>query len=248
MVYGWSLPVYRETVWLEELTNQGCIWAQCKVMEVTSKIETLMHWLDDSHFDCVITFTVLIGISLGWILCSFISSWKTHRSAATQGIITEPSEAYVEAPAFAPSLTSQSTISITTPPPKTPIKHEHATTTHADKTPPNDSPSNIGKHHPFGIGKRINDRTGRISTPGYQTPFLNGSSSRNFSYLRKNAPLSYDMLQRNGFLDEEGTPTKKYRSTVRREAAQAGDEVESVYDSPTKSWGNRRRRASVTVQ
>jgi hypothetical protein len=56
----------------------------------------------------------------------------------------------------------------------------------------------------------LNNRTGHVSTSGYQTSFGPSPSERNFSGLEKTAPTSYDTLLRNGMLNLDGTPTKKY--------------------------------------
>lgn len=57
-------------------------------------------------------------------------------------------------------------------------------------------------------------RTGRISTPGFQTPFSKqmptGLLGRNhYAELRTTAPENFATLQQIGLLDEDGTPTKK---------------------------------------
>ncbi|KAF2471447.1 uncharacterized protein BDR25DRAFT_314016 [Lindgomyces ingoldianus] len=52
-------------------------------------------------------------------------------------------------------------------------------------------------------------RTGRLSTPGYQTPVPTAFLKRDFSSMARLAPEGYKTLQQYGMLDENGTPTKK---------------------------------------
>jgi hypothetical protein len=52
-------------------------------------------------------------------------------------------------------------------------------------------------------------RTGRVTTPGYQTPFAIKLQKQDFSLLVREAPESFRTLQKAGMFDENGTPTKK---------------------------------------
>jgi hypothetical protein len=106
------------------------------------------------------------------------------------------------------------------------------TTLHPDSTDLNRYPSLVDNHVPFGIGKNLDNRTGRLSTSGYQIPFI---TQRNFSGLTKSAPVSYDTLQRNGMLNLDGTPTRKYSPGSRED-----NRMSPVYDSPTRTWGNKK--------
>lgn len=83
---------------------------------------------------------------------------------------------------------------------------------------------------------RLNgDRTGRISTPGYQTPFSKSSHAQIFSSLAKVAPVSYDALQETGMLAPDGTPTKKWSQVKHSLGARKFDSEGSRVDSKT-AW------------
>ena len=112
-----------------------------------------------------------------------------------------------------------------------------------------DSPSEIGAHVPFGIGKTVHGRTGRVSTPGYQTPtpYFDNASQKKFSDLSKKAPTNYQTLRQNGWLDAAGTPTKKATAILgmRNNAVTDDDEYVQVFGSPTRSYG-RVKKSKLT--
>lgn len=105
----------------------------------------------------------------------------------------------------------------------------------------NGPPSVTGNHALFVVADNIGDRTGRVSTPGYQTPFVDNLNRRNFSDLAKTAPVSYDTLQRNGFLDTAGTPARKYSSAAHNKRRSSYDE--ELYSQSEEVIGNLDRSA-----
>ncbi|KAF2243274.1 hypothetical protein BU26DRAFT_114831 [Trematosphaeria pertusa] len=80
-------------------------------------------------------------------------------------------------------------------------------------------------------------RTGRVSTPGYQTPFADAFANRDFSVLQKYAPETYAVLQEKGLLNKDGTPTKKLQENKKFHWGKVKDENE-----------HEAERAKVTVE
>ncbi|KAF2793602.1 hypothetical protein K505DRAFT_417687 [Melanomma pulvis-pyrius CBS 109.77] len=70
-------------------------------------------------------------------------------------------------------------------------------------------------------------RTGRVSTPGYQTPFANTFKTHDFSILARNAPETYATLRGTGMLNKDGTPTKKMLANEKFPWDMAGAEGEN---------------------
>jgi hypothetical protein len=59
------------------------------------------------------------------------------------------------------------------------------------------------------ITSATENKTGLVTTPGYQTRFVVKLHKQDFSILEREAPESYRTLQKAGMFDENGTPTKK---------------------------------------
>ena len=152
-----------------------------------------------------------------------LSSRKVRRARIVQDLAEQELTHHIPAP---PLSTRQANDINILNPLETPVRHG-ATPNGVDA----DSP-------PSGIGKNVNERTRRLFTPGYQTPF---NSKRNFSCLAQTASVSYATLQRNGVLSPDGTPTKKYSPDSRKAN---GQEISQVYDSPTRTWGNMKSSIS----
>ena len=59
------------------------------------------------------------------------------------------------------------------------------------------------------ITSATENKTGRVTTPVYQTSFVIKLHKQDFSILEREAPESFRTLQKAGMFDENGTPTKK---------------------------------------
>ncbi|KAH6642741.1 hypothetical protein C7974DRAFT_372623 [Boeremia exigua] len=259
MNFAWFQSIYQQSDWLEKVIDGlRCVkdkvvpMATTFVRDMVAKIvpvvtffaeeaqgkfysfvgenEKLMDWL---QYNLALVFTV-IGLML--MLASHFSSWKTTRATAAQkekpkllGSRTASmddaiSQAYnaVSPRHTTPSWPSPPSSTTTLTPPSTPA---HTTPTAAT------SASTFKYYTPYTINRNLSCLP---STPGPQTP-----SNRTFSHLAHTAPASYHTLQRNGVLNADGTPSKKFALGKHKEHEKT--ETQAVYESPTESWGNLRR-------
>lgn len=187
----WSRPVYREMVPLEEVIDDVLHWPQYGITHVIYENEVLAPYC--KHISL---FTVTIAISIICIIRSTFIIWNLERTITAQKA-QESALVHTYSP---PHPTNANA----TPSPSTPYQRKTSTI----QLLSNAYASQAATDMPF----RLSNRTGRLSTPGYQTPFNDTSSPRNFSHLERDAPVSYDTLKRDGMLNADGTPTKKYRS------------------------------------
>lgn len=206
--------------------------------------EMLANLLNHPHRQRLSVLTIMIWIGTIWMAYSNIASWRALRNEAAQ-MASQPAVQKHISSAHASS-SCQPTAN-TGSPQETPVQRKPFPPLKGNVTNGSSSATGNRASFGFGVGKHVDGRTDRVSTPGYQTPLANMPSRRNFSGLLETAPLSYDTLQRNGLLDAEGTPTKKYSPNS---LAQDEEEYVQVYDSPTKSWGNikRSKNGSKEVQ
>lgn len=232
MAFAWIMSILRKPVKLELVIDDGRPWVQSgldqlpvSIIQLVSTNEALVALY---HYLCqqpVSMFLYAIGASIFWIISSHLSSWKVRRARIVQRLAEEEPTHHIPAP---PSSTRQANDPKIPNPLETPVRHGA-------------TPNGVDADNPTsGIGKNVNDRTGRFSTPGYQTPF---NPKRNFSGLTQTASVSYNTLQRNGVLNPDGMPTRKYSPDSRKGN---GQEISQVYDSPTRTWGNMKTSVSGT--
>ena len=230
MAFTWTMSTLRGYAKLELVIDDGRPWVQSgldqlpvsiiQLVSTNEALAALYHYLCQQP---VSMFLYAIGASIFWIISSHLSSWKVRRARIVQRLTQQGPTHHVPAP---PSSTRQANDPKISNPLETPVRHG-ATPNSVD-----------ADSSPSAIGKNVNDRTGRLSTPGYQTPF---NPKRNFSGFVQTASVSYDTLQRNGVLSPDGTPTKKYSPDSRKGN---GQEISQVYDSPTRTWGNMKSSIS----
>ncbi|KAL1607323.1 hypothetical protein SLS59_002288 [Nothophoma quercina] len=224
MTFTWIMSNLREYAKLELVIDDGRPWVQSgldqlpvsiiQLVSTNEALAALYHYLCQQP---VSMFLYAIGASIFWIISSHLSSQKARRARIVQRLTEQGPTHHVPTP---PSSTRQANDSKIPNLPETSVRH--GVTPNGVEA---DSP-------PSGIGKNVNDRTGRLFTPGYRTPF---NPKRNFSGLAQAASVNYDTLQRNGVLNPDGMPTKKYSPDSRKGN---GREISQVYDSPTRTWGN----------
>ena len=215
-------------------------WSKDELAKFISSNEMFAHWLNHPYRQPISLFSIFIGLSIIWTIKSYFSSWRERCAAAARTTSKLAPQEAANPNSRASQSAPQTVDCKTMSPPETPVRHE--VTPFFAGSDSNDSPSTIGVHVPFGIGKHVDGRTGRVSTPEYQTPFIDNSDQRNFSALAKTAPSSYNTLQQNCILNEDGTPTKKYGPDSRKgdNRALGSRKTSSVYDSPTRTWGNKK--------
>ncbi|KAJ4985783.1 hypothetical protein SVAN01_08681 [Stagonosporopsis vannaccii] len=210
MFFPWTMPVYRPPVWLEAIVDNGLHYLRDEVSRLLGDKELLAKWIKHPCRDYMSAFTLAVGASVLWILFSDFQTWKIRimaRKTAREGA-TKAAAAMKPSPSPSPD----------------PLLKRNATSTadnskHMPSTPPQQnrtalfrretpisSPSMTGAHVPSGNG----GRTGRVFSPGYQTPFVNISqpSQKNFSYLRQKAPVTYATLRQDDVLNKDGTPRR----------------------------------------
>lgn len=205
-------------VWLDQIIDDCVRWAVIKayhgVMYVVANKDAIAHWLRHHHCEFVSLFTVWIGIIMVWILHSYLATWEAERAEARRKTLTEP-------------LVSRDWFSTA-----------FETPSQCGRIAPR-LPSRFRYKDPFALY----DLTGCLSTTGYQTPLVETSGSRHFSDLETEVPVSYGILHHDGAVDSDGILMKKYicvsRGTVEDEL---DSELESLYDSPTRSLGNKEAR------
>ncbi|KAF2878278.1 hypothetical protein BDV95DRAFT_589237 [Massariosphaeria phaeospora] len=111
------------------------------------------------------------------------------------------------------------------PTPRTPQPHSSVPTTTATTTTAASAFAKDG------------NRTGRVSTPDYQTPYAGTATSGyldDYSQLKLKAPLSFETLQKSGMLNADGTPTKKMMESRNKRISTAASGLSS-YESPIAS-------------
>lgn len=217
------MPVHREPLLIETLVDDGLGRLKLAISQVIRANDALPHWLNDLERLYLHGFSIGFGIGIIWIFISYVSSWRYRHIATSQKAeVVEQSDESSSAAGHATS--SQ------------PLDNNAATTTQAkpqfERMFGTKWKGFFSKNH-----NQVHERTGRVSSPGYQTPFTVRSSKQDFSGLAKTAPICYDTLQRNGMLNQDGTPTKKYTSDLSKRSSLAGGEVvgEFHYDSPIKT-------------
>ena len=212
----WSMPVYREPLWIKTLVNDSFLRLQTNVALLTSGNDTFPHWLHDLQRHYLYGFSVTFGIGIILTALSYLSSWRHRRIAASQTVQAqlEPSSTSFQASSSSSSLQQ--------------ISHGNTT----PLTPPPHGPMSTGSRvSPPKVDKYLNSCT--VSTSEHRTPFVRDPSQRNFSGLAKTAPVSYDTLQRNGMLNLDGTPTKKC-SPGSSKSALGSNREDHFYDGPTE--------------
>ena len=230
MAFAWIMSTLREHVKLELVIDNGRPWVHsgldqlpANVIQLVSANEALTalhHYLSQQS---VSIFSYAVGAGILWIISLHLSSRKARRARIVKCLAEQEPTHHIPAP---PSSTRQANDPKIHNLPETPVRHGA-------------TPNSIGADSsPSAIGRNVNDRTGRLSTPEYQTPF---NPKRNFSGLAQTASVSYATLQRNGVLSPDGTPTKKYSPDSRKGN---GQEISQVYDSPTRTWGNMKSSIS----
>ena len=230
MTFVWVMLTLRKPVKLELVIDNGRPWVRSGLDQLPASITQLVSANEALaalyHYFCqkpTFMFLYAIGASILWIISSHLSSRKARRARIVQRLTEQGPTHHIPAP---PSSTRQANDPKIHNLPETPVRHGA-------------TPNSIGADSsPSAIGRNVNDRTGRLSTPEYQTPF---NPKRNFSGLAQTASVSYATLQRNGVLNPDGTPTKKYSPDSRKGNSQ---EISQVYDSPTRTWGNMKSSAS----
>lgn len=237
MVCILSLPVYRQPTWIETFIADSIEHFQPEFGQLSNTNRLLSHCLKLPAYNYITTFTCIIGVSIFWIVYLYFSSWKTERAAAVQKAL----QGFPKATAtLSPSGRAIDAGNKDDPTPEIPV-HPHSST-HRNMS--NSSPSTIGDHFPFGIGESSNGRTGRVSTPGYQTPFVSSSGQRCYSHLKGIAPVTYATLRQDGVLEEDGTPTRKLIAAVYEDKI----DTKKVYNSPTRSWRDRKDMPEKVVE
>ncbi|KAF1926778.1 uncharacterized protein M421DRAFT_93687 [Didymella exigua CBS 183.55] len=224
----WQMPVDREPTSLEIMTNDDIRQIQETFDHLVNSNDLLLRsWTHPDH-QALCWITVVFCIIATWLVYSHIVTWREFKAQATQMASLQKK---VNNDTHAAS--SHQTIGNAHSPPKTPVQPRSMPS--ASDTGKDNSLLITGNHVPFGVGKIIDGRTGRVSTPGYQTPFVDNSDQYNFSGLAKTAPVSFDTLQRNGLLDTEGTPTRKYSVAANERSSATSHEEEYVLGySPAK--------------
>ncbi|KAF1844908.1 uncharacterized protein K460DRAFT_405186 [Cucurbitaria berberidis CBS 394.84] len=203
----WLMPRYRQPVWLDVIINNF-------LNSVTGYLTRLLrdtpleYWLLDSQGQFGTLFVSVILVALIWLIsleysaqaenpvASSVSTEATHDNVHGPGEIQEQ-----PAPVTLPS----DDIARTPSPVRASIMRSFAR--------PDHRPTNAHLEiSPFRTARPLGDpdRTGRITTPGYQTPFGKPTHSQDFSSLAEKAPVSYKTLKENGMLHPDGTPTKKW--------------------------------------
>lgn len=217
------MPVHREPLLIETLVDDGLGRLKSAISQVIRANDALPHWLNDLERLYLHGFSIGFGIGIIWIFISYVSSWGYRRIATSQkakvvGKTDDSSSA-------AGHVTSSQPFD------------NNATSTTQEKTALERIFGNKWKVSSSKNHHQVHERTGRVSSPGYQTPFTVRSSKQDFSGLAKTAPICYDTLQRNGMLNQDGTPTKKYTSDLSKRSSLAGGEVvgDFHYDSPIKT-------------
>jgi len=227
----WQMPVYREPEWLETMIHDFLSQVQELLEQLMHSCvrsnELLAYWWEPHHRPAFVLL-IILGMILIWLIMSNIA---TQRALQAHAASKDNAKTTVSAPSICKATVSSRS------PPETPERRRAAQALNDDEG--NGSPSAIGTHVPFGIGKTVDGRTGRVSTPGYRTPFAKNAGRHNFAYLAKDTPDSYYTLRQKHMLDAVGTPTKKGMVIlgVRDRAATDDDEHVQVFDSPTRSYG-----------
>jgi hypothetical protein len=239
MAHVWQMPVYREPTSLEIMIHNLLgqtqeSFEQC-INSVINSNDTLAYWWNHPHRRPIFVLSIVLEAITICLVISSIATRKMLRAQAAQ-LVSQPASQGMKTHTQAPLRKSTRS---TESPPETPVPRKP---THTNDFEPSGTPS-MGTHLLFNIGKKVDSRTGRVSTPGSQPPFVDRTGRRNFSGLSKTAPVSYCTLQRNGLLDAEGTPTEKFSPATSKGGSDTPVEEEyvRVYDSPTRSWGNVKR-------
>ncbi|KAF3050847.1 hypothetical protein E8E11_008883 [Didymella keratinophila] len=235
MDHVWQMPVYREPEWLETMIHDFLSQVQELLEQLmhscVSSNEILAYWWEPYRRPAFVLL-IILGIILIWLIMSNIA---TQRALQAHAASKDKAKTTVSAPSICKVTVSSRS------PPETPERRRAVQALNDNEE--NDSPSAIGTHVPFGIGKTVNGRTGRVSTSGYQTPFAKVTGRHKFAYLAKDAPDSYYTLRQKDLLNAVGTPTKKGMAilSVQTHAAADDDEYVQVFDSPTRSYGRVRK-------
>ncbi|KAF9701291.1 hypothetical protein EKO04_000202 [Ascochyta lentis] len=236
MAFGWLMPTYRKPLWIETVVHDGLCQSQAHVDWLIGNSDMLTQWQHHLHRQPASIFFIVISMSVLWIFVSYLSSWKHQRvvqTPAPQG----PSALTSPPPSSSPPQASNKNV---TPPNESPVRPVMIATAPRLAGTSSNVPSLQSDHH-------LAKRTGLVSTPGYQTPLVTNPGKLNFSGLSKAAPVSYDTLQRNGILNQDGTPTKKYSHGLGKGQKISLDDEEAVYpyDSPTRTWGRPKQSPQI---
>ncbi|KAG9204901.1 hypothetical protein G6514_010135 [Epicoccum nigrum] len=243
-LFCWALPIYREPLWVETLISDFLGWTCYEISQIVIQSDVFMRVLNHPYWRFVDLFPISIVISIVFFILEF---WQRRRDQAAEETVFElPGDAPEMRPQTLPS-TSRATAADTTPQSGTPGTFVNCLQSISNgRTFPGSLSPEAGTNVRFDVGK---------SSPGPQTPFTDSSSSsgsssysgsssssspRKFSLLKNIAPVSYFTLHKGMLLDADGTLANKV-------AEQDDDEYEiaTLYDTPTRSWGNARRRKNV---
>ncbi|KAJ4341332.1 hypothetical protein N0V95_007243 [Ascochyta clinopodiicola] len=233
MAFGWLMPVHREPSWIETIVDEGLYQLQAHIDRLTSINDMTTKWKHRVLHQPTSVFFTIIGVSILWILLSQLSSWRYQCVVETL------------VPRESSGLTSPGSSTILLRVDKKNTLPTNENVVHRVLNPPTYRSAGIEMN----VSRLRNDYpivecTGRVPTPGNQTPFFASPNKQNFSALAETAPISYDTLQRNGILARDGTPTKKYSpGLVKGKKLALGDE-EAVdpYDTLTRT--SRRSKQS----
>jgi hypothetical protein len=214
---------YGEPLWLLSLDCLASLLVGFKLgfFKLVSVYDAFLHWLGDSQNQTTVPFLATAVVSFVWYGISMVCSCRARSSARQTTHLATSEQTSLETP--------QPNVLITTPSVDTPDMHR-PTAAYGRLVAINSRTS------PNNNAYDLDERTGRVSSPEYQTPFVANSIMHNFSGLAKTAPISYDTLIRNGILNSDGTPTKKYSPDTlkHKELSPSLGEVLSSSSTPTK--------------
>lgn len=200
---AWQMPIYREPTLIETTIDDFVRQIQANIDYLVSSNERLGCWWKSLHRPSLCCIALVLGIIFLWIAHSKFASWGTTRAHQAQMKSLQNKRH-----GGTPTASSRQTMHDVNSEPETPVQRY--------STGYDSSLSAVDGNAPLSISENADGRTGRVSTPGYRTPYVNNSDRRNFSGLAKTAPVCYATLLRNNVLDVEGTPTKKFSPAPQR--------------------------------
>lgn len=232
----WQMPMHREPTSFEILTHdflrQVQEYSEQLLNSTLGPNETLEYWWNHPHRRPMCLLSIIFAIITIWLIISSIATRRALQAhVASQEDITTDTKTNAQSPT-----TRKSTVNTGLTPE---ISRRLRETQALDKNGKGSPSSAIGTHVLFGIDKTVDGRTGRVSTPKYQTLYANNAEQRSFSGLAIYAPANYFTLQQNGVLDAAGTPTRKFSALLSKKFHAVTDEegYVQVFDSPTWSYG-----------
>lgn len=217
--FHWALPVYREPIWFETFISNFLGWTRYKILRIINKSDVLMRILNHPYRTFVDLFPIFVVISILFFLFDF---WQKFRAQAAEKTVYELLGDTPEVrPRTLPSM-SRATAANTSSQPGPSV--ERLQSVLKGGIPGRLSPE-VGKNVRFDVGR---------SSPGPQTP----STGSNVSNLKHADSVLYYTLQKSMRLVADWTPAK--------DGEEDDDyEVATLYDPPTRTYGNVRRRKDV---